>query len=346
MTRDELRTELAQRLGDSSNAIWTAAELARYIQQGYDDLTLKTGCLLGMAILPDYPARFTFTQEWERDLVPTGQYAIGPASFTAMFERDFVSNSRGPANHNYPWEYDSDFVDTFLGVAVEDLPDDLYQIERATWNGERISPLRSSDVEFDDSRYEIDGGDVRGYIQDKDGVNVLRKWKVPASTYTTYDFDTDSDDGFGIIRDFDGIIDDLTPAGEWGDVVDADGIEVLESWGILGPIYSDTHAVRMEYRRRGVELSDDQQEFEIASRYVTYVRNFAQARALEREGPGQEKELAAFYQSRYEAGIARMLKRQQAMAYQKATVMGGTPRRGQAPPRARLPYNFGQVVRY
>lgn len=344
MTRDELRTELAQRLGDSSFAIWSAAELARYIQQGYDDLTLRTGCLTATAILPDSPAGFTYTYDWEIDFIPAGQYAIGPRSFTASFERDSTDNANGPANHNYPWEYE-DGVTTFQGAAVESLPEDLYQIERSTWNGERIAPLRSSDLEFRDARYEIDAGEVLGYLQDKDGIGKIRKWHVPGAAYTPYTFDSDSNDGFGILRDLDGIVDGLTPAGEWGDLVSVDGVECFEDFGILGPIYSDTHAVRVEYRRRGEALSDSQQRFEIAARYITYIRNFAQARALDREGSGQDKELAAFYQSRYEAGVARMLLRQRAMAYQKVSVLGAAAKRGGPPPKARLPYNFGRVVR-
>jgi hypothetical protein len=85
--------------------------------------------------------------------------------------------------------------------------------------------------------------------------------------------------------------------------------------------------------------------FEIPERYQSYVRHYAQARALEREGEGQDLALAAHYQSRYEAGIKRMLKRQHAMAYQQKIVMGGRPSIMGKKPMVRLPWNYGKVVR-
>ena len=141
----------------------------------------------------------------------------------------------------------------FYGKAVERLPEDLYVIERATWFTRAISPLRSRDLEGSDSRYEISAGAVDGYLQDKDGLRNLRKWRVPATSFTPYEFDALSDDGFGILRDLDGIVDDLqVNAGEEnGDIVSVDGVEVFKDFGILGPIFSDAFAVRIEYRRRG-----------------------------------------------------------------------------------------------
>ncbi len=85
--------------------------------------------------------------------------------------------------------------------------------------------------------------------------------------------------------------------------------------------------------------------FEIPERYQTYVRHYAQARALEREGEGQDLALAAHYQSRYEAGIKRMLRRQQAMAYQQKVVLGGRPSILVKKPMARLPWQYGKKVR-
>jgi hypothetical protein len=83
----------------------------------------------------------------------------------------------------------------------------------------------------------------------------------------------------------------------------------------------------------------DDQQFEVADRYTVYIRAFCMARALEREGPGQDLELSAFWQSRYEAGIARMLKRRAAMEYQAKLIFGG---RANHPSRrlARLPWPY------
>ncbi len=347
VTLVELATATLYRLGDTDSAIW-AGEIEQYIQQGYDELTKLTGCLLGVALAPDYAMAFTITEEWEGDyvIVSDDHYINGPAQFTAEFERDLIDNADGPANHNYHWEFNNGYVDwQTLVSALVDLPEDLHEIERAVWNTKRIEPLRSQDVEWEDSRYELNKGQVESYLQDKDGIGILRKWRVPSTAYTPYSFDADSDDGLGILRDITDIIDlDVISYG-FGDLVQVDGVNVFEDYGILGPIYKEQNNVRIEYRRRGATLSDSQ-NFEIPDRYTTYVRHYAMARALEREGDGQDLELSAHYQARYEAGLARMKKRKHAMFYQKELVMGSaSSHRGHKPPRPRLPYNYGRVVR-
>lgn len=407
-----LRTEILQRLGDSTMQIWTSGEIEQYIQEGYDQLTLATGCLLGVAVSPDYAFAFSYTSDFEYDLIveESGWLVNGPAQFTSEFERDFLDNASGPANHTASWEFNAGYQTTTEVSALINLPDELYEIERATWNTKRVDALSSSALEWPDSRYELNKGEVIGYTQDKDGLRRLRKWRVPSTGYTPYDFDDDedlfafsytqsfestylptgaedngpyqytsggdfpfagatdsgpadhnylwearqnfivaqqpNDDGYGVIRDLGDIADvDVTGDG-YGDLVQVDGVNVFEDFGILGPIYKETNAMRIEYRRRGQVLSAEQ-EFEIPDRYTVYVRHYAQAKALRREGSGQELELAAHYQARYEAGAARMMKRRNAMAFQRVGVIGGSGSsvRRKAPPLARLPWQYGQVVR-
>ncbi len=156
-----------------------------------------------------------------------------------------------------------------------------------------------------------------------------------------------ADDGFGIIRYLGDIsnAEVLVTADGYGDLVQVDGIHTFDDFGIIGPCYRETLSLRIEYRRRGKELSEEQ-PFEIPDRYTTYLRHYVLARALEREGPGQDLVLSAHFQSRWEAGIARMMKRKNAMSFQKAQVMGGSNSvRGQKPPRPRLPWQFGTVVK-
>ncbi len=154
-------------------------------------------------------------------------------------------------------------------------------------------------------------------------------------------------DGYGIIRFLDEIstADVLVTEDGFGDLVQVDGIDTFEDFGIVGPVYRENLNLRIEYRRRGKTLSDEQ-PFEIPDRYTTYVRHYVLARALEREGPGQDLKLSAHFDARFQAGIARMLKRKNAMNYARTYVMGGSSSvRGQKPPRPRLPYQYGTVVR-
>ena len=405
-TRAALRTDLQRRLGDSAAAIWTAAELDGYITEGYDDLTKQTGCLFDVSLLPDYAFAFACTSAFEFDYLEAGFAAHGPAQYTCSFERDYVDNARGPANHTQPWEFNGGYQTTAEVAALVDLPESLQEIERATWNSRRLAALRSSDVEDGDGRYELNKGQVDGYLQDKDGLGLLRKWRVPSTAYTPYGFDDDTDltlfnftgadweddylpsgvtaagpaqftcaddlsfadasdtgpgthtagweyaytgetllneDGLGILRD---VTDILTVAvsGDWGDLVGVDGVDTFGDWGILGPLYRETNSVRVEYRRRGEVLSDFV-DFEIPDRYTVVVRHYAEARALEREGKGQDMEMAAHFQTRYDTGIKRMNRRRKALRFQQTFVMGGTSGRLRGPVLARLPYNYGHVVR-
>ncbi len=156
-----------------------------------------------------------------------------------------------------------------------------------------------------------------------------------------------SGDGLGIIRYLGDIsnADVLVTADGFGDLVQVDGIHTFEDFGIIGPVYKENLSLRIEYRRRGKTLSTEQ-PFEIPDRYTTYIRHYVLARALEREGPGQDLKLSAHFDARFQAGIARMLKRKNAMSYQKSSVMGGSSSvRGSKPPRPKLPYQYGTVVR-
>lgn len=406
--RNDLMTALQRRLCDEAGALWTQAELEGYIDEGYDDLTKRTGCLWDTAMLPDFAFAFSITRDWESDYVAAGEYANGPAQFTCQDDRNFIANARGPANHTQHWEFNRGYVTVTEVDGLADLPECLQEVERATWNTRRILAIRSRDVEEGDGRYELNKGTVEAYMQDKDGLGVLRKFRVPSAAYQPYTFDdgtdlnifsytqswestyvptgaesngpleftsgddarfsatTDfgpgthnyrweflwgytstllpNDDGFGILRDLDGIVDTTVQSEGFGDLTQVDDVNVFEDFGILGPIYPDTSVVRIEYRRRGADLSDTT-PFEIPDRYTIYVRHYAQARALEREGPGQDLKLAENFNQRYEAGLLRMLVRKQAMQYQKTVVMGGSSKSQRGPHLARLPWQYGAPVR-
>ncbi len=193
----DLRTEVLQRLGDTNQQIWQEAEVDRYIQDGYDVLTHLTGCVFGVTFAPDHAFAFNFTQEFEREyaMATSGWYVDGPAQFTTIFERDLIDNAQGPANHNEHWEWNQGYTRA-LTIAIPDevsalvdLPDNLHDIERTTWNNRACAALTSRDVENYDNRYELNKGIVEGYFRDKDGINTLRKWRVPSSPYVSFVFD-------------------------------------------------------------------------------------------------------------------------------------------------------------
>jgi hypothetical protein len=343
---DALLGDIVRRLGDPNGMIWDSEEIRNYIDDGYRELTRRTGCLWAMECLPDEAAGFTVTAEWEREYVEAGEVFLGVANFTSEFERDYVDNGVGPANFTSPFEANDGHQTTLYPRAVVDLPDDFLEIERATWNTIRIEALNSRFFEERDSRYEITRGEVTAYTQDKDGLNRLRKWRVPSTAHTFYELD-DDEEVWGILVDVSDV-DDSSPSGMWGDFCSIAGEEYVggDPFGIVCGIYRDRNNVRLEYRRRGAGLSA-MQPFEIPDRYTTYVRHYVMARALEREGPGHEPDLSAFYDQRYEEGVAHMLERGKAMAFQESVVLGSGFRRDADAELglARLPWAYGQVMR-
>ena len=344
MTLQELRSDVQRRLGDSSAAIWTSARIDEFIQDGADAVTIRTGCLWGMDVLPDVAAAFSITAEWEKEFLTGGMELSGIANFTAAFERDYMDDGIGPANHNHHWEFNDGHVDTTLCEGVADLPDDLYEIERSTWNNRRIDPLRSRELEMPDSSYELTAGDVTGYLQDKDGFSRLRKYRVPSAAYEPYGLD-DPEEIWGVLVDVSDI-DSATPEGTWGDFINLSGEESMgDPWGVVVAIYKAQRAVRIEYTRRAVDLANNQ-GFELPERHVVCVRNYAMARALECDGSGQELMLAAHFDARYEYGIARIMKQRSAVISNRKIVMGSRSTNGRTgPPLVRLPPEYGTPVR-
>jgi len=210
--------------------IWDGTELTDYIQEGYEALTLATGCLWETATLPDYVAAFNYTASWEFDFFIAGNRISGLAQFTAEFERDFLNNARGPANLNFHWEYNQGYApgDVFTEGVVT-LPDDLYEIERATWDTQRIEALRSRFLENDDSRYELNKGNVEAYTQDKDGLRRLRKWRVPSTPYVPYEVEGDL---FGVLVRIDDVTTDpILPGDRFGDFVQIPGEHMMVGSG-------------------------------------------------------------------------------------------------------------------
>ncbi len=338
---------LVRYLGVDLTPLWSTDELEGYVTEGYNQLTLATGCLWATDVAPDFPASFSVIATFEKDFLIGGDWANGPFQFTMSDERNFVDNSDGPANHNHPWEFNDDYViDAEASTeipALVDLPVDLYEIERATWDTRRLDSLRSRAFEGADDRYELNKGPVDAYTQDKDGLRRLRKWRVPSAPYVPFEHDTDST-LFGYYVQIPDIDPDVPQGVQVGDFVTVDGQFAMgDLFGIIVGFYRDAGNVRYEYRRRGT--NDGCLELELADRYQTYVRHYAMSRALEREGDGQDLELAAHYQLRYEAGVQRMLRRKTAMNFQRKFVLGGRPSAGAKLPMSRLPWQYGEVVR-
>jgi len=223
--------------------------------------------------------------------------------------------------------WDSAYLDDVAGQALYDLPAQVYEIERATWNNEKLIALRTSDLIEIDSSFRTTQGQVEAYTQDMDGLRKFRKYRIPSATAGA----GAEADSWGIPRSFSI---DLSESTSWGLPRSLSTVnEAGQPWGIIRTgLSSDALNTRIEFTRRGESLEASDSEFEFPDRYVKYVRFFSLSRALERESPGQDLKLSGHYMDRFEEGVKRILDRKTRVATQAPLRMGGGPTPRREPP--------------
>lgn len=191
-----LRDKVLNRLGDADVQIWTEAEIEGYVKDGYNALC-KAGLLLwDLAYLENLPYTGNYNHAWEADI---GFYTSSPIrtrqgrfNVTQPWE---LTAYRGPdsyepllvANHTAPWERLSGELDVTNIPAVARLPEAYLETDRVTNDFEKISPKRSVELE-EEIDYETLKGRVEAYIQDKDGLRNMRKWRVPSTAASEHDY--------------------------------------------------------------------------------------------------------------------------------------------------------------
>lgn len=356
-TLGELKSEVARRLGDSSYEIWGEAEIARYLNEGYERMSGVTGLLWGVTYLEDQAYAGSHTTLWETAYFPAGWLMLNRFHFTANWEADeaFADGMNyGPASHTTFWEYQYGYQTNTHFVAVHQMPTEVVEIERAVWNKHRIDPVRTTELLNADAQFQTQQGEVMGYLRDKDGPRSFRKWRVPASAADAWTITGT----LGIARNLSDITGE-TVFGSWGIPRRIPGEHPCSSpWaeqsvksvygdaarGVPRRFYKDEKNTKIEYIKKGRTLSVDDDEFELPDVYVKYIRHFALYRALGRSGKGQDLEYSAFWKSLWDAGLARATARKGGLQKPVVRSLGASKPIGR-PPVARLPWNYGARVR-
>jgi len=341
-TLENLRDEICRRLGDSTHAVWTVDEIDAYAIDGYNRMAELTHCFWDIGYLENLPYSGDHTCAWEIDYLSAGDIYQGEFKYTESWEIDYINNALGPANHVAPWEWQNSYVTHQYFMATAKLPTDCYQIERATQDYQEVDPIPSARLEKLDSRYELDSGLVSGYLMDKDGIRTLRKYKIPSSVCGYYTVDGT----FGIMRD----PSDITSEdiyGQWGiprRIPDQHPCGPY-SFGLPRRVFKDDDNFRIEFFRRGRSVSGDYDEFEMPDAYCKHIRFYGMWKALLREGPGQDLELAKHYESRWVIGLGRIGNRKIDVKSNRVGRMGGSVSKSGRPPRPSLPWNYGRMSR-
>lgn len=124
-------------------------------------------------------------------------------------------------------------------------------------------------------------------------------------------------------------------------IMDGDGLRTLRK--VRVPASNDGGELRTvaEYYRRGEALATAGTAIEIPDRYGKYISFYAAYKALDRDGDGQDQELAGYYAERFSDGQALLLQIRGKVRWARRGVFG-TGRDGtrSGPPRPQRPWNF------
>jgi len=202
--------------------------------------------------------------------------------------------------------------------------------------------MRPTEAARLDSRFQLTEGEVEALVVKNDGLQTIRKVRVPATQADTYQITGK----WGVLRsptDISG----ATVIGTWGIPRQLPGMHPsgAESFGLPRRPYRDGKNVRLEHWREGRPVSTSSDAFEVPDRMTVYLRDCAISRCYGRSGPAQDLRLAKHYDARYRRGVARVDRRMKAQSRMRVGQMGGATPVPRTPPRPKLPWQFGQELR-
>ncbi|RPJ54953.1 MAG: hypothetical protein EHM23_27665, partial [Acidobacteria bacterium] len=77
--------------------------------------------------------------------------------------------------------WDQRYLNDVANQALYDLPDDLWEMERVTWDDRRLAPATINELMAADGLYETTTGTVEAYALEGDGLRKLRKYRIPTA---------------------------------------------------------------------------------------------------------------------------------------------------------------------
>lgn len=343
-TLTSLCADVLARLGDNDASVWTANEVQTYLRQGYHELALSARAFWDQAYLENQTPGFSCTAAWE---VAYLGFDYGVANYTLADERHLEDEGHriGWGNHTCPAEAFDGWLSDCAAAAVPEalaaLPADCLEVERVTWDDGTLTALSPTDVRLNDTRYQNTRGEVLAFVMHKDGLNTLRKIRVPSASADVREVTGT----WGSMRDATDFDSTATTA-TWGVPRRVPGEHPLGSqqWGIARRPHQDGKNLRIEYWREGRDL-DTPEGSELPAHYGLYLRHYAMGRCLARNGPGQDDTLAKYYQARWARDLERIARRRTAHHVARRRVLGERDRMsrtGRRPPRPAWPANYEQ----
>jgi len=344
-TLADLSAAVLRRLGDEAQSVWARAEVELHLRTAYKQLAMATRIFWDQVFAENLPPGFSCTQGWET-AYETFTYGVAQMTFEEERRTADWDSMTGPATHTCPDEiaFLSGIGASTAMSATAELPDTVYEIDRAAWDErtmEATTPQRAARL---DSRYQLTAGEPYAYTFRQDGIRTFRKIRVPnvqADTYTT----TGS---WGLLRE-PADITSVSITGTWGIARRLPGHFAMgwdSPWGAPRRVYRSTKNVRIDHWREGRTMRAADDVCELPDHYARYLRDYAQARCLGRKGTGQDVRLAAYYDQRWVRNVDRLKARVARTAHAHMGVLGAdVAARDGMPPRPKLPWQYGQRTR-
>jgi hypothetical protein len=321
---------------------WTRAEIELYAKDGYNDFCRRTKCVFDFFYAENLATCGNYVARWEETYLEPEMLATGLIQFTGGYwEVDHAfAGAYGPVALNNTWE--SAYAASTFVVSRGVVPEDNVTVERGTFDYIDLDPEYSHWFEEHDRNYQTVSGDPTRFAMDRDGIGHMRMVPAGSGGATTVTVSG----SFGILRTA-GNTDGLgtwSPIGSWGSLREfPEHFRMGGQFGIPRRLYSDVDNTRVEYFRLGKDPG--QYQFEIPERFVTYVEHYAESKALERDGPGQDLALAQHFMQRFDDGVERMIKRLGEHKRSRGGVIGSAGRVPGRPALARLPWQYGRQSR-
>jgi len=342
-TLADLRTRVRRRLNDPDGAVWPDAEINDLLRQSYQDLAHAAHVFWDERYADNLPRGLSYTADFERAYL---DFDFGRASYTYAVEmRQFTPEylASGPGSYTSPFEAINGYLVGAPIPATSELPETVVAVDRVLWDSMSVTAVTPRDLERKDTRYQQTTGEVYAYMWQQDGVRTFRKVRVPAAQ-AGYTLTTGS---WGALRSPADVSHDAA-SGTFGCARRIPGHHPIgpDMFGLPRRVSVDSKNVRIEHWREGRALTEATVESELPD-FMNRVLEFDTiASCYARPGPGQDVTLAAMYQRRSMQMTARIQRRIARLKQARAGVLGGgDSRRGQAPPRPRMPWQYGQEVR-
>lgn len=349
ITLEQSVNNVLMRLDDEARKVYNLDRIENCIQDGYDHLVRETECLYDQFYDETIAVCGNLTCDDERAFLAPGtsaQFDCGLINFSCkddfhMLYQVHMNGAVGPVQCTAPWEAQYDYVPDVINKDTFLVPEDTVQVERVAWDWRELYAEGSKRMEQIYARFKQNiQGMTKFFVFDSDGLFKIRLVPTPGTTGTTYQYE-----GYrGVLRNADDSeFGTESFEGSWGILRATDGhFQARSLYGAPVQLWSDDKNTKVEVLRRGRPLSS--YGYEVPARFVKYAEFWALWRILLDEGPGQDLELGQHFKERYEEGKKLLQTRRDQVRMQRVGRMGGKPIVIEAPPVARLPWQYGEEI--